>query len=779
MFTLRMLGGIELLDDEGRNVDALLRQPKHIALLAYLALPRPGTWHRRDSVLGAFWAEHDQVRARSALRSALYILRGHFPPGAVISRGDVDLSVGPEFFRTDVADMSDDLAAGRFAESLARYRGDLLPGVFVPQAGAFEMWLEQERTRARSIAAKAAAQLADSLASTGNLEGATDAARRAAELCPDDEAVTRRWIALLDQAGDRAQAFAVYERFRNHMSNAFGVRPSAETVALLDGVRTRHEANGHTTPAARKPNEAARSSAVDADVSAVSAVTPANPTVRLSRVRWLWIGAPLAVAAFGWLALRPEADASAAGTSRSLVVLPMINETGDSALAYIATGIPEGVARRLDGIGGLTIRSGARSDGSLAARSNPQSIRRELGAALLLRGTIHRAGDSLEVRASLLDAQNPNGRDIKRERFSIASISDVESRLAASIGGEMFSVALPSAPRALDRPVDPVSYDLTLQGWHQFFVRGAAPGSPLVARRIAAELFTRATNIDPMNARAWSGLSAVWASQVVIDAVPYADGKAKAIKAALHALSLSDSLEGSALVNLAIMRAFEAKDVTPALDLLQRAEKAEPWNPEVFLVKSLIYRSSHQYDKARDAARMASQLDPLSPFFANEMGSVEFCAGSPTEALKAHQLELSMNPADHLARAGVARANAMRGRYDDAIADWRIGRLAAGDTAMAKLLPQAKGRQGYWELKHAQGRKRLAALQKAKGRPLALMHAYFGAGDSASGYRQLDAAREAITPALYRLTCMPDIDEFRNTPEFAAALNRIGSLHPR
>src|SRR6187431_2607863 len=112
MFTLRMLGGIELLDDDGRTVDALLRQPKHIALLAYLALPRPGTWHRRDTVLGMFWAEHDQARARSALRSALYILRGHFPPSALLSRGDVDLSVGADVFRTDVADMSDDLAAG-------------------------------------------------------------------------------------------------------------------------------------------------------------------------------------------------------------------------------------------------------------------------------------------------------------------------------------------------------------------------------------------------------------------------------------------------------------------------------------------------------------------------------------------------------------------------------------------------------------------------------------------------------------------------------------------
>jgi hypothetical protein len=56
------------------------------------------------------------------------------------------------------------------------------------------------------------------------------------------------------------------------------------------------------------------------------------------------------------------------------------------------------------------------------------------------------------------------------------------------------------------------------------------------------------------------------------------------------------------------------------------------------------------------------------------------------------------------------------------------------------------------------------------------MQAHFAAGDTASAYKQLDAAREAVTPALYRLTCMVDIDEFRDTPEFKAALARIGAL---
>ena len=239
MHTLRMLGGVGLTDAEGREAQGLLRQPKHVALLVYLALPRPGTWHRRDSVLGVLWPEHEQARARTTLRSALYTLRGHLAKGTVAARGDDELSVDPALIRTDVALMSDDLARQDFASALARYQGELLPGIYVSNTGEFEEWIGGERRRVRGMARTAADGLARTLEKAGDLSGAVTAARHAAELDPDDEAAARRLIALLDRSGDRAGAFAVYDKFRTHMADTFGVRPSAETVALLDAVRTR------------------------------------------------------------------------------------------------------------------------------------------------------------------------------------------------------------------------------------------------------------------------------------------------------------------------------------------------------------------------------------------------------------------------------------------------------------------------------------------------------------------------------------------------------------
>ncbi|HVF40049.1 MAG TPA: BTAD domain-containing putative transcriptional regulator [Gemmatimonadaceae bacterium] len=764
MYRLRLLGGIGLVDNEGNDIEALLRQPKHFALLAYLSLPSPGTWHRRDSVLGTFWPEHEQSRARSALRSALYILRGHLPNGAIRARGDDELSLAPDVIATDVSEMNEAFAQGRFADTLSHFKGELLPGVFITDSEHFEKWLEQERAHVIATAQKAATQLSIVEEQSGKLTLAIDAARRAAELAPDDEAAARRWIALLDRAGDRAQAFAVYERFRNHMSEAFGVRPSAETVALLDAVRTR-----------REPTNTDSTVTVNETPPSVAQAHKAAPT-RRSRARWLLLAAPAAIAAFVWLPGKPERDAVAKETTRTLVVLPMTNETGDPRLAYVATGVAEGIASRLEGIGGMRIRSGARSNWSSTVQSVP-AVGRQFGATMLLKSRIQKSGDSLEVQAWLVEGSASEERPVARHKFSLNQLRDAESRLTAKIAGAIFRVPNPALPRDLAAPIDPESYRLTLEGWHQIFLRSAEPGSPMTARRIAAALFTRAIDIDSRNARAWSGLSTIWASQVVIDAIPHEEGYARAVAAATRALSI-DSLQGTALANLAIMRAFEQKSLAPAIPLLRKAEAAEPSNPEVYLIKSLIMRSAHRYDDARDASRVARQLDPLSIYFANGEGGVEFCAGRPRAALEFAQSELAMNSSNHLAQARLTRSLAMLGRFDEAIASWRKTAALSGDTALANSLLNAKGREGYWSVHHADGRRRLAALEKRGGRisPFTRAKAHFAAGDSARGFVYLEQARQEGIPTLYRLSCMEEFDEFRNTPQFAKALARIGAL---
>src|SRR2546428_11164490 len=92
MLKLRLLGALDLLD-AGRDVSPVLRRPKSLALLAYLAAARPRGFHRRGTPLALFWPDLDQAHARNSLRQAVHSLRQVVGAETVVGRGGEEVSV--------------------------------------------------------------------------------------------------------------------------------------------------------------------------------------------------------------------------------------------------------------------------------------------------------------------------------------------------------------------------------------------------------------------------------------------------------------------------------------------------------------------------------------------------------------------------------------------------------------------------------------------------------------------------------------------------------------
>lgn len=783
MYTLRLLGSIGLSSSEGEDVDAILRQPKRTALLAYLSMPVPGTWHRRDTIFAMFWPEHDQVSARTVLRSTIYGLRRQLPPGAIRARGDDELGVDPGLITTDVAEMIGEISAGAHHNALEKYKGEFLAGLHVADSAPFEKWLDSERRRLRRLAAKEASSLADDREGAGDTSGAVEAAQRASELDPDDEAAARRWIAALDRAGDRSQAFAVYQRFRNHMSEEFGVRPSAETVALVDAVRLRHTVPEHdAVDKTEHQPETDTAPAADAVLEAEPAVSPAQTAERATlavssfeaqgvkrRSRRLpMIGLMIPVLVLTAWALVHRPSRTSGFTARRLVVLPVENETGDKKLDYIGSGVAEGVAMRLEGIGGLTIRSGVRSDWPEKLRHDYKAIGRDFGATILLRSTLARVGDSLEMRMSAIDAATSGERIVASRRFATSQLVDLESGLAAAVAGAVFRVPLPEAPRVPRYSINPESYRLTLDGFHQL-LQSSRPDS-------AKQLFLLATSLDPRNARAWSGLSSVWANQAFQGTVPWDVAYDRSSAAAARALAL-DSLEGSSWANLAFLRSVRYQSLRVGSELMRKAVAAEPGNPEIFLVKSAMLRQAQKWDEALDAIRVARSLDPLSSRYADREAFTDLCADRPQLALSVYETQLRETPRDKRARQGRIRSLARLGRYDDAIATWRRDAQADGDTAMVRTLTGARGRKGFWSAKHVEQEKLLAISGGLTSNSAGVrVQARFASGDIDGGFAELEHNDDRSN---HYLPCGPGFDEVRTTPRFKAIAARNGPMPDR
>src|SRR5438105_1227348 len=148
MLSIRLLGPPQQLLD-GRPLSVPRRKSR--ALLYYLAAHSgPVT---REHLLALLWPDHDRPAAQQILRTSLHGLRKAL--GAALLVSDDSLALAPnadvdirrfESALTPAADM------GTLAAALELYRGDFLADFSVPDAEAFEEWVDVERERYRRLA---------------------------------------------------------------------------------------------------------------------------------------------------------------------------------------------------------------------------------------------------------------------------------------------------------------------------------------------------------------------------------------------------------------------------------------------------------------------------------------------------------------------------------------------------------------------------------------------------------------------------------------------------
>lgn len=163
---ISLLGRLEAR--RGDQVVSRFRTQKTALLLAYLAL-HPRRAHARDALADLLWPDSDPDAARTSLRVALSALRRQLEPagtpaGFVLATDPFLIRLAPNAFRTDIADFETALAdahgspdgserAARYADAVALYTGELLPG-------HYETWLLAERERLAELYENAVTWLA-------------------------------------------------------------------------------------------------------------------------------------------------------------------------------------------------------------------------------------------------------------------------------------------------------------------------------------------------------------------------------------------------------------------------------------------------------------------------------------------------------------------------------------------------------------------------------------------------------------------------------------------
>jgi DNA-binding SARP family transcriptional activator len=410
MIRLRVLGVSDLCRSDGVTVDSLLAQPKRLALLAYLVLARPRGFHRRDHLLGLFWPELDQERARNALNQSVHYLRRSLGREVIESRGNDELGVAPGSLYCDALELEEAASAGSGSDIADLYGGDLLPGLYVPETASFESWLELERTRLRRLAVdglrKEAADAADPPAAVTLL-------RAAVQIDPLNEESARRLITALHVSGDRSAALQEYEQLAERLERDLQVEPEPSTRSLREQVAGKSRpapvpsvASVHTS----KPH--AGSAADSHPAQPPKAAEPDRPSITRGRLWGLMAAAAaavlLVVLAVTWNGAREPAAAAPSG---AVLVAPFAAAHGDVDLARFGRDAALVVSIGLDATGAMRTVDGVTAVGQFAADEpvaleSARSVALNLGAEFLVHGTLVSSADQVRLEAALYRAED-------------------------------------------------------------------------------------------------------------------------------------------------------------------------------------------------------------------------------------------------------------------------------------------------------------------------------------------------------------------------------------
>lgn len=641
MIELRLLGPAELVGLDSAAASAVLRQPKRLALVAFLCIAGRTGFVRRDVVLAMFWPELDETRARAALRQALHFLRQHLGDDLVATRGD-DLTVAAGRVRADTAVFDEALAAERWTDAAALYRGPLLDGFHVAAVGAaFEDWLARERARLHDGARLAVDDLGRGAEAGGDLWGAVRWARRAVELDPAHEGTARRLMRLLEQGGDHSGALAVYDALARRLHEDRGTAPSAATATVAEACRRADAPVPATTQPAAAPSDRTGEMAAAAPAPSAPAPSPEPlaPASRTTSGTAPWAGRGrgprgqlrpatraavlttvlAAMAGLGWWAGRGNASPPD-GTPVRLVVLPF-EEVGQGDGTDVAGGLTEAVTARLASLSRLQVidpRSAAHYRG---ARQAPQAIGAELDVGYVLRGTVRwarRADGTPTVQVTPVLVRTGDGAVRWTGAPYVAAPRDlltVQAEIAADVATALDVTLTRDERRVFARQptADLQAYRDYMHGLERLREwRSYARRRDLL--RSAADLFARAAARDTTFALAYARLAEARLEEYRRPATLGARDP-RVLQGAQRALERARRLDPDLPEAVAVhgqYLAWVVRDTAAAFEAFDRASALRPNDADLLVRRVRFPTSNAALDRDAALLERALRLDPRS-----------------------------------------------------------------------------------------------------------------------------------------------------------------------
>jgi TolB-like protein len=502
-------------------------------------------------------------------------------------------------------------------------------------------------------------------------------------------------------------------------------------------------------------------------VSVPTVVSPPPRTGPVSNARrrvlnGVGVALLLAVAAWNLIGRGRPPGGPTSRAITAVAVLPF-QDFGDPDSSYLGPGMTDGLIADLAQVGSLKVLS--RSSGVMAEEQKQSlgELASRLGVGAVVRGSIRKVGDSVQVQVRLHQAKDSALMLEKNYRGSLGDLPRLQQEITVAIS-DALSAKLENAERSRlsERPaVDQRAYDAYLRGrWH--LERGDSEQ--------ALQLFQQASRIAPEWAAPYVGLANYYTSLPFSTDVAPAEVLPKARVSLTQALDLDETLAEAHAAN-AYIRAYYEWDWRSAEREFRRAIELRPSYADAYFSYSRFLASRRRLDEAIAQLARAVELDPLSLELRANRALLDYFAGRYDEAERRLKEVLQTDSTDVLATWGLGLVAEQQGRLNEAIA---ILEPVVGASLNRK---SSLGHTYAVAGKPAKARAILAELQKATTERyvpaywFALVHAGLGERDQALRY--LERAFEERSTILAYLLIDPRLASMRSEPRFVALARRL------
>ena len=401
-------------------------------------------------------------------------------------------------------------------------------------------------------------------------------------------------------------------------------------------------------------------------------------------------------------------NATSTLAQKSIAVLPLLNESGNSGDEYFSDGLSEELISALAQVKGLKVIGRSSSFRFKDKKTDVKTIGEELGVSTLLEGTVRKQGDQVRIVAELINTADGSelwSRTFDRELKDIFAVqAEIAEAVATSLELTLLGTEDGSAQKASTKSME--AHNAYLQG-HFYFQR-----RNLEDYRKAVGFFDQAIRFDSDYALAYAERSEAWAWIGDLSSEKKKEAWKAAGSDAEKAIAVDPNL-AEAHAALGWVRFFIEWKFAEGLAELRRAQQLSPWNPTAsdLLARVVVYFG--QFEQAEKVARQSIELDPLAYQARISLARVLFAEGKLDEteaaARKAAELQptaagnhrfqvfVAIQRGDGEAALREAQLEPNEGyrRFELALADYTRGERRAADEALAELIAKDRDFLAY------------------------------------------------------------------------------------